>query len=499
MGNNLKRITKGIIYKSFSTGMVTLIGFIVSVFIARYFGKDNYAYLILAYTILSFFAIFTNFGICSAVGRFVPLYLEKGKKEDTGFFIKSSVILTSLFTLFFAGLLYLLINPIAKGFFQKPELIPLLEIGVLYLIGSSFLLFVSHLFKAIQRWREESFISVLDSGLYLLGILFLTFLVKGTIKSVLWAHIFASLFTILLGLYILYRKFPELSWEPISFKKFEEKSRQILSFSAPLLFSNFIFYLMMWFDKAMLGIYRSNQELTYYYIAALLIGGFMTLFKVLYTVLSPYLAQVSQSSPEMLREKFVLLFRWFLQICVLICLILYFLSRPLVLSVYGTDYSPTVLIFRIMLLIFILRGVSNPIDMFLVNVFGDTKQILRISLVVVSVNVMMNLVLIPKYGYYGAVTASLAAFILSWGYILIFIKKIRGMIPFSAIFKSVLSLSLVVILNLLFYRLKILNLYLSCALSLVFYIGLLKILNEIKPSDLLLTKKIAEAIISRGK
>ena len=57
---NIKRITKAILYKGFATGFVTVLGFATSILLARHFGKNEYGRLIIVYTVVSFFAIFTN-------------------------------------------------------------------------------------------------------------------------------------------------------------------------------------------------------------------------------------------------------------------------------------------------------------------------------------------------------------------------------------------------------------------------------------------------------
>ncbi|RZB30170.1 MAG: hypothetical protein SRB1_02450 [Desulfobacteraceae bacterium Eth-SRB1] len=493
--DGIRSITRGIIYKGLATGMVTLLGLATSIVLARYFGKDEYGKLIIVYTVVSFFAIFTNFGIGGAIIRFLPKYIAAGDNRQLNIFSFCAGILVLFFSSFFSAILFFSASFIATVIFHRPDIIYIIQIGSIYLFCYSLLYFMSNIFQGLQKWQIEAPLSIVTPLIYFFGILLVTIIGMKLIDGVLYAHIFAIAVSILLALIVLYKgrhlKIPELSFET-AFSTIKDT----LVFSLPLIFSSFTFYLMIWFDRLILGASSSNEELISYYIATMILSGAMMMFKVLFTVLSPYVAEIDPSNAQEIDEKFKFLFKWFFHISILFAIAMFFIADPLIIAAYGDNFSSSALIFKVLLVVFILRSTSNPIHMFLVNVFEETKEVARISVLVVIVNVILNLFLIPLFSYWGAVSSSIISYSCAWVYMASRIESIKKLLPVGLIRKSSISLGLIILVNILSHAIGIHNIWLLFIISLFMFMFLQWLQKELQGEDFDFFMKVVRASLA---
>jgi O-antigen/teichoic acid export membrane protein len=274
-------------------------------------------------------------------------------------------------------------------------------------------------------------------------------------------------------------RIPNLSFNPL-FKTI----KNTLIFSHPLLITSFTFYLVMWFDRLILGVSVTNEALSMYYIATMIIGGFMMIFKVLFEVLSPFVAEIDPLNEHEIKEKFQFLFKWFFHLSILFVIVMFYIVDPLVITAYGESWETSALIMKALLLAFLLRGASNPIRMFLINVFQETKKVATISLLVLVTNVVLSLILIPLFSYWGAVASTITSLAVAWIYMACYIDAIKKMLPFKLIIKSTITISVLILTNLIFVFIDIYNNLILLLISLVLFILLQIIQGEIKKQDL---------------
>ena len=345
----------------------------------------------------------------------------------------------------------------------------------------------------MQTWWRDSLISTLYPLLYFLFVCMFSLLLHLPLKFALYANALSALIILIISILIFPKQIKSTLFRIFNLRSVLNSSKTIFSFGLPLIFSSFGFYLLFSFDKIMLGRYQPNKELTFYYVAFLFINGFMMLFKVLYAVFMPYLAEISILPQEIIKKKFELFFRWFLQITILLSLGMYFLIDPIIKILYGSDYYPSIIIFRLLIIMFFLRAAYHPPGMFLINVFGKSKQAFLLNLALVSTTVLLDIILIPRYGYFGAIVASIVGYCVLWMGILGCVSSIRQMFPIKVFVKSLGCLAVV---GLIYFSLKSIhfeNVYVLGLGSPLIYLLLLKLFDEIKNRDVELIRQIIKS------
>lgn len=485
----LKRISRDIFWKSSSNFLFILFSLLISVFLNRHYGKELYGLLVLVYTVTSFCFLFSDLGAKQTINRFIPQYLKLENEEGTKHLIKSAFLFQVAGAVLFAIILLLSSDLIATAFFHRPELAPLIKFGILFFVTLSLMDFIFQIFQALQWWLKESMLNILYLISYLGLIYLFTFLLSLSIKNVIIANIIACILIICLSIFLLPKDIRSFFSLNLNFSQVKIMSKNIFTFGFPLLFNNITFFILMWFDKALLGKYRHITDVTFYYIAFSLYSGIMIIIKTLYTVFMPYIASISIKSTEHIQYNFKLISKWFIQISIFLSILSFFAIEPLVKLLYGMDYLPVVTAFRLLIMLIILRAMTNPIHMFMLNVYALVKENLIISSVLAASTAILDILLIPFYGYKGAVISAATGYILFTAGSL-FVAKIRHMIPIRTIINTAGCLTTLIAIFYLFNSLGFKNSFLLGPMLLSFYFVLLIIAKELKTEDLIMLKKI---------
>jgi len=381
-----------------------------------------------------------------------------------------------------------LADVLGSQFFHRMELVPLFKVAILFVMASSFLDFVLQLFQAYEEWGTEGLLSAVYPLLYLAVAWIAVGVWHAGLDGVLLANAFAAGLTAVLGWVILrnrHRWQVRQRWE---YGTFRASTAMMVGFGAPMVVGQVSFVLLNCFDKALLGKYGSLESVTFYYIAASFLAALMALFKVLFTVCMPYLAGIDETDAAGVERKFILMFRWFLQTAVVTALVAYFAVEPVILLLYGHDYYPAVEAFRWLLPVFLLRAAHNPSGMFVINVFEKTAKATSLGVLLAAVSVILNLVLVPSHGLYGAIWAGIVAYLIYWVVLLSVFREIGRMFPYRACLRTLGVVLLVGSGGLLLRGLGLGSGMVLGPTCLIAYVVLLFVFREIEPADIELFK-----------
>ena len=172
-------------------------------------------------------------------------------------------------------------------------------------------------------------------------------------------------------------------------------------------------------------------------------------------------------------------------------------NREIIIFLSNGDFldSAKVLVFLALTLPFIY------LDVLLVEVFiaADKRStFLKISLFIFCFNVLLNLLLIPRYSYYGAAFTTLLSEIVLLQIYISFAKKI---VPLKTDWPALAKIIMVALLTLLFaYAIKIIGIYflIPMALCLIFYALMLSAFRIVSYRDIKgLIKPAAESPLTK--
>ena len=203
--------------------------------------------------------------------------------------------------------------------------------------------------------------------------------------------------------------------------------RHMVVFSAPLLLSSWTgLFGTNWFDIVILKWYVPMSEVGAYSLATQLAGVVQQIAVIFSTLLVPRLsvmvAEGENARIRMLMER--LLPYWLLGTSVLFSLVLLGARAGLPL-VFGQPYSgaaPVLALLMVASCALALFSACMP----LVSAYGSTWVLTGICLVSVAVNVVLDLLLIPRFGINGSAMATVLAYGTSAVLVLAFVQKRTG-------------------------------------------------------------------------
>ena len=121
----------------------------------------------------------------------------------------------------------------------------------------------------------------------------------------------------------------------------------------------------------------------------------------LYPAFSSYFV----SNKELLKKTFEKSMVYLGIISVPVCLGVIALAKPLMLKVYTIEYAPSILPLQILIISLVFLFLNFPLGSLLNACNRQTRNTVHIGIVMV-INIVLNVILIPKYSYIGAAIAS---------------------------------------------------------------------------------------------
>lgn len=155
------------------------------------------------------------------------------------------------------------------------------------------------------------------------------------------------------------------------------------------------------FDSVLLNIFWGNEATGYYNAAYNLVFSTVVISNVFSTSLYPSLARQSINSPASLKTIYGRALRYSLGVALPIAVGGAILAEPLVQFLFGEVYTPAAPALRIVIWVVPLMFMTELCG-YMVLINGAERKVARSVLLSTSVNVALNLALVPRYGFMAA-------------------------------------------------------------------------------------------------
>ena len=193
-------------------------------------------------------------------------------------------------------------------------------------------------------------------------------------------------------------------------------AKRLLKDSWPLIFSAIVVMIYMRIDQIMIKEMLGEYEVGIYSVAVRLSEAFYFIPMLVTASLFPAILNAKKQSEELYKQRLQRLYTFMVWFAIAIALPMTFLSKWLILQLFGEAYQEAgqVLMIHIWAAIFVFLGVAFSKYLLTENL---TKISFQRTLLGAVSNLIFNLWLIPIYGVSGAAVATLLAqFIANIGY-----------------------------------------------------------------------------------
>ncbi len=375
------------------------INFVSQIVVARMLGIELFGLYALGLVVFNVAQTLSMIGLSQAAIRFVSIFYGEGNKAGVKGTIVQSIGLPFLLGGILGLVLFISAGNIANAF-NSPELanvIKIVSFGIPFMSAMMVAIAVTRGFKKMHYfvYVKNFFHPIIN--LACVGILYwFGFKLLGAIS----AWILAAVLGFMISIYFVKKEFPEF------FKvKANYASKEILKFSVPLVLVGFLQMLMIRTDVLMLGCFQSSVEVGIYNAVSQIIMPLLMILMAFNSIFSPIVADFhNRKKLNELNHLFKIVSKWIFLLTLPIFIIMV-ISAKEVLNIFGLEFVPGSKALLILGVFLFLSTILGPVTETLI-MSGRQKIEFYNTLGGFIMNLVLNFLLIPKFGIVGAAIAT---------------------------------------------------------------------------------------------
>jgi O-antigen/teichoic acid export membrane protein len=407
------------------------VGYLLTLVIANLFGAKGLGDYVLAITVLRLFTLLAKLGLDTTSIRFIASFASQDKWTSIFKFRKQVVSILSISSVAASLLMYFLAIPIADLINAKYEYI---QLNAFFVLPMTFFMLHYQSLRGLKRIAEFSFFYRMAQALFSVISIVILYQFFTTSDVPVYAYLISVLIVSLLS-FISFRY-----WLNKRSKGKESAEQEIMSYSTllkisiPLMFAQSVQFIMAWTDKLMLGaidtssvIYEStviltNSEAVGVYHTAFKLSMFATVALMsINSIASPKFAEMfgkddMEGLKKVIHQSTKMIFWSSVPL-----VIIFFIFPEFFLGLFGEEFKIGVTAFIFLSCGRLFSSFSGSVGNIL-QMTGNQNIYARILLFGAILNVLLNLILIPRYGINGSAIASMSSLIV-WNLSMVLVVK----------------------------------------------------------------------------
>jgi len=418
----------------FKGGSILLVGlvfqlgisFFAKLIIARELSLSEFGGVALGMTMASVVATVCLLGMQEGVGRFLPRYEERADRRG---------VLVSAFTLALpigiavGAPLFVAAPLVAAALFNSPEVTPVLKVFALVVP-----LTVSHrLVISTIQGNQESLPKVLLENILrpLARFLAIGVVIVVGISSVriAWAYFAGWALPVVVGLAYVVRHTSLFEFGNPA----ETRRREMLEFSIPLLFSAALSLVFNDLDTLLLGYFSETPAPVGVYNAVYPLGNLLTTALIAFGfIFMPVISELhGDGDMDQVRRMFQVVTKWVFMATLPVFLVLVAFPRRTISLTFGAKYASGEAALAVLAVGFFIHTVFG-LNRETVVSLGETRVKMYADFGAAATNLLLNLLLIPRFGPLGAAVATSVTFIGMNVALSTYLYRRAGIVPFNA-------------------------------------------------------------------
>ena len=405
--STVRTIAKNTIVLATARAVTTTLGLVLTIFIARSIGDVGYGKLRFAQSFTVLLVIFADIGLCEATIREIAR-----QKELTSKYLGNIFLIKLILSVVIFALIALIINLMHY---------PADTTKVVYLIGISAILgtfstFLRSIFRAFEKMEFEAFLnigkSIITTGVGL-GVVLLGY---GLIAIAL-VYLLAGIIDLFASALVTIKKFarPKLEFD-FGFWK------QIIPLALPFFLTAFIGQIYFQIDIVMLSVMKGDAPVGWYAAACKLVYTLVIIPDIFSYAIYPVMSRFYISSTEALKTTLKKSAKYLFILGLPLAIGMILLSDRIILLIYGEEFSHSIIALQILILYLPLRCINNATGYTLSSI--NREPLHALSLVIAAAtNVVLNLLLIPKFSFVGAAIATAITEVVLFTFYYYFVAK----------------------------------------------------------------------------
>jgi len=380
-------------------------GALLAILLARLLQPESYGILFLSLSILGTLNLFSKLGISKSGARYISEFKETDTSQVPGIIGVSFLYVT--ITSFVVGVCLFVARELVTSVLNEPGLVPFLAIGTLYIALTTYTTFVRRTLQGLEDIKPAAAVHALESGsrfVFAVGIVLLGFGALGALGG----YILSSFVAAVAGCIYIYIRYVRpgggLGWPT------DGLPRRIAEYSLPLTATRSADVLDKRVDTILVGFFLNPTAVSFYTIGKQVAGFVQSPASALgFTVSPTYSSLQTQGDTEkaatVLEESLTHILLLYLPAAAGLILV----AEPMVRLVFGSEYTGAAPVVQLLALYAVLHAVSSLVSNGL-DYLGRARERAIIKTVTSVLNVVLNVILIPRIGVVGAAAATVVTF-----------------------------------------------------------------------------------------
>ena len=408
LDHSLKKVARGTGIAIIGITLGLLFNFIAKLIIARYGLEANYGMFSMALAILTVAMMLACLGLHLGATRYIAYFRAKDDTAKVRGAISVSLELTTVASLIISIVLFFSAEAIATNIFHNSQLAPFLRI---FAIGTPFfalIYIIAAIFRGFDRVEPQVYFQYI-----MLNVLFIIFLVLIItiglpFVAVFYAYLASLIITFISAAIYTIKKLPQSI--TFSDRKANAATRkELLLFSLPLLGTAILGMSILWMDTIMLGYFKTAEVVGLYNAAYPLAQSLSSPPFALMLIYTPIVTGLySQNLMADIRRTYTIVTKWLAFVTMPIFLVLCLYPEYVLHLLFGSTYIVAAPALRILSIGFIVDALPSP-SLATLIALGKSRFIMWATLAAATVNIILNIALIPPLGIVGAAIASAAS------------------------------------------------------------------------------------------
>lgn len=466
-----KRIAKNTALLFISQIIVYIFGFFTTMYSAQYLGTVGFGTLSLALALNGILAVFSDLGLSTLLTR------EVARKKEFANKYLSNIILIKIGLVVLTLILMVVTVNIGKYSPKTSYIIYLMFISYIFI---GFYGVFAAIFQAHEKMEYTSIGNIINAIILFTGVIFaITY--SRDIFFIVAIYSVAS-FTVLLYYIIVYcTKFHIPSLE-IDLKFCKITLKEAIPLSLAMIFA-LIHYRI---DTVFLS-FINGESAVGIYSAAYNIMTMLTFIPIVFTTaIYPLLSQFHVSSKNSLKSLYEFSFKVLVILLIPITIGMTFLSHDVILLIYKNAYYTSIGVLQILIWTIPALFLSYLLGTLLTSI-NKQDSLFRAVVISTVVNIILNLILLPKFSYFGAATATVISESLLCLIYFHFISKYVSKIKVSRLIWKPLIATAVMCLFIVYVKM---NLILEIIIAIIIYFIVIFSIKTFSDYELNLLKDI---------
>ncbi|UJS18257.1 MAG: flippase [Candidatus Jettenia sp.] len=381
-------------------------GYIFALLVARNYGAEAMGLFALSQTVLLVSSVIGRLGLDTVSLKFVAEYSSKNQWDLVKEVYVKTLRLLIPVSLILSLLLFCFSPFLSHYIFRKPHLSSYFQIISLAILPFAILFLHAESLRGLKKIVAYTIFKNMAIPLFASMIIGIAIFFSKDMRVPVIAHVIGIIILSVISIIVWFKHVDIFKYKMANSIKYNN----ILSISLPMLLSSSMLLVIQWTDTVMLGIFRTEIEVGIYNVA-LKIANFtaITLFAI-NSIAAPKFAEFYgrgdiKGLSRVVKQSTKLIFWTSFPILLVILLFPSF-----ILGFFGEEFKTGSHVLLFITIGQFINAISGSVG-FVLQMTGKQKVFQNIMLIATVLNIVLNAILIPRYGINGAAFASMIAVI----------------------------------------------------------------------------------------